>query len=176
MSVTRRIRAPTAAPIPIPILAPVLRPLLLAPAEEPAGSVWFDDWPAEVEDLGDPEVLDPVSAGELLPPVDPVPADLEVDCSLLFPVVCAGGGLLEAVGVLPGKKLMVSPVAFGSDATFGMTLEPLITIVVDAAIVQLQYEPGRSVVGLPSCGHGAQAGTSSHSVNAIHGWSLRKGQ
>ena len=140
--------------------------MLPPPVEEsPAGSVWFGDWPAEVpeDDPGDPEVLDPVSAGELLP------ADPEEDCPLLFPVVCAGGGLLGAVGALPGKKLIVCPVALGSDATFGMTLEPLMTIVVDAATVQLQYEPGRSVVGLPSCGHGAQAGLSSHSVNAIHG-------
>lgn len=69
---------------------------------------------------------------------------------------------------------MLSPVCWGSEASFARLLESRNAIVDDAASVQLQYEPAWRVDGSPFCEQAAQAPSLwSQSVRAIHGWSQR---
>lgn len=66
---------------------------------------------------------------------------------------------------------MLSPVRAGNEARLESVLVPLTAVVVDAASVNVQYEPGWRVGGLPTCEQGAQAPSlSSQSVRAIQAW------
>ena len=78
----------------------------------------------------------------------------------------------EALGLWPAKNEMVCPVLWGSEAMFARLVESLNATVADAELVQLQYEPGWSVDGLPCCEQIAQAPPLlSQRVRATHGWS-----
>jgi hypothetical protein len=185
-----RIKTPRPAPTPIPILAPEERPELDVdePPLEPAPEVGFDDgvdvvasvivWPFEVKVVVIEVGLAFVALADV--ETDPVLAVFEFD-ELVFAVVlaevsfwvdAAGGDTSTELGWWPTKNCILWPVACGKDAILDSVAASVNAMVVDAAIVQLQNEPGCRVVGFPDCEHIAHSsGRSSHLVKATQGWS-----
>lgn len=89
-------------------------------------------------------------------------------------VVVVSGGEEEsgAVGIKPTKYCMLCPVLWGSEHVLERLLASLNATVADASSVQLQNDPGRRVVGFPSCEQAAHTPSLlSQSVSAIQGWS-----
>jgi len=79
----------------------------------------------------------------------------------------------EELGKWPTKNCMLCPVLFGSEHILVRVLASPNATVADAALVQLQYEPGWRVEGLPSCEQTAHSPLLlSQSVRATHGWSM----
>lgn len=168
-----------ATPTPMPIFVPELVP---EPVALPS---------AELVSLGDcgEAVFVPVCDAVVLPPplvtedpgvaVPPFPvfALVAVVSAVVEPesfVVLAGDAAPD-VGVWPAKNWTVSPVLWGSEAMLARLLASRNATVADAASVQLQNEPGWSVVGFPSWEQAAQAPSLlSQSVRAIHGASRKE--
>jgi len=175
--------AAAAMPTPMPIFAPEARPLLELFGDE--------DGPPELESDGAAAVLaasvevplpregalEPVRVGVALREdglgpalVTPLPVgEFESPVGL-------GSEETGSVGFPEGVWLawnaMLCPVLWGSDANCARLSASLKATVVLAASVQLQKDPGWSVIGSPFCEHGAHSPSLlSHSVSAIHGWS-----
>ena len=118
------------------------------------------------------EVGPEVAVAELDTPEELSPALVRVETEL-----CDGAAspaAREELGKWPTKNCMLCPVLFGSEAILVRVFESLNATVADAALVQLQYEPGWRVEGFPSCEQMAHSPSLlSQSVRATHGWSKK---
>jgi hypothetical protein len=122
--------------------------------------------------LASVEVGPDVAVAELDTPEELSPALVRVETEL-----CDGAASPEArdeLGEWPMKNCMLCPVLFGSEHILVRVFESLNATVADAALVQLQNEPGWRVEGFPSCEQMAHSPLLlSQSVRATHGWSKK---
>jgi hypothetical protein len=103
------------------------------------------------------------------------PGELSLALMVLRPELCEGATdpeVREELGKWPTKNCILCPVLCGSEHMLVRVFASLNATVADAALVQLQYEPGWRVEGFPSCEQMAHSPSLlSHSVRATHGWS-----
>jgi hypothetical protein len=174
-------RAAAAMPTPMPIFTPEARPLLEVFGEE--GPLVLDvAAPVLVTPVGVPlpreGALEIVCVGVALPeggagPALVIPLPPVGEFESLVGLGSGEAGLVESPeGVWPAWNAMLCPVLWGNDANCARLSASLKAMVVLAALVQLQKDPGWSVVGSLFCEHGAHLPSLlSQSVSAIHGWS-----
>lgn len=113
------------------------------------------------------EVGPDVAVAELDTPEELSPALVLVEAEL------CDGAAREELGKWPAKNCMLCPVLLGSEHILVRVFESLNATVADAALVQLQNEPGWRVEGFPSCEQMAHSPLLlSQSVRATHGWSI----
>lgn len=127
------------------------------------------------------EAVEPDAAPELDVAVGPDVAVGELDAAeelagglvLAGVELCDGAGepeVREELGKWPTKNCMLCPVLFGSEHILVRVVESLNATVAEAALVQLQYEPGWRVEGFPACEQIAHSPLLlSQSVSATHG-------
>lgn len=173
------------APAPMPALAPVLSPESVLPPLAPPARVVGEVVEAAMGDvnvlpfdvktviellLASVEVGPDVAVAELATPEELSPALVRIDTE--FSDGAASPEARDELGEWPTKNCMLCPVLCGSEHILLSVLESLNATVADAALVQLQNEPGWSVEGSPSCEQMAHSPLLlSQSVRATHGWS-----